>query len=70
MQISTTEKEAEAFFILRRMLKRPTHPHDFFHWIADRLINENEDNPSVDFIQALREYARDFSRIDELLRNP
>jgi hypothetical protein len=67
MTITLTEKEAVAFLMLKHMISSaPTPPHEFFEWVAARLINYG-DSPNVDFVQALRRYSDDFDKITTTL---
>ena len=68
MNITITENEAEALIYLKRMLKQAATPTpEFLHWIAERLVQVHEDDPNADFVQKVREYSRDFYKIQGLL---
>lgn len=64
MIVTLDSKEIRAFCKMQDMLRRAsTPPPVFFDWVADRLVKVHGESEIVDYVQKLREYARDTAEI-------
>ena len=66
--MTPTNNELIAILMIKKILSSGSpNMSDFLEWIAERLVNIHNENENVDFVHALKKYAKAIKEIEILL---